>query len=41
VALAREGRVRVPVPAVLATRRRLVPPTTDEGFARVDVVGRV
>ena len=39
--LAREGRARVPVPAVLATRRRLVAPTTAEGFARVDVVGRL
>ena len=36
--LAREGRARVPIHGVLATRKRLVPPTTDEGFARVDVV---
>ncbi len=38
--LAREGRARVPVHGVLATRKRLVPPTLEEGFARVDVVGR-
>lgn len=36
--LAREGRAQVPLVGVLATRRRLVPPTTDEGFAGVDVV---
>ncbi len=36
--LDREGRARVPVVGVLATRTRLVPPTTDEGFTRVDVV---
>ncbi len=36
--LAREGRARVPVPGVLATRKRLVPPATDEGFDRVEVV---
>jgi predicted kinase len=35
---AREGRVRVPLPGVLATRARFVPPTTAEGFDRVDVV---
>lgn len=34
----REGGARVPVVGILATRKRLVPPTTDEGFARVDVV---
>ena len=36
--LAREGRAQVPLVAVLATRRRLVRPTPDEGFVRVDVV---
>jgi predicted kinase len=36
--LARPGRARVPVPGVLATRKRLVPPTTEEGFCAVDVV---
>ncbi len=36
--LAREGRARVPVAGVLRTRARLVPPTTEEGFDRVDVV---
>jgi predicted kinase len=35
---AREGRVRVPLPGVFATRARFVPPTTAEGFDRVDVV---
>jgi predicted kinase len=35
---AREGRARVPIQGLLATRARLVPPTTDEGFDRVDVV---
>jgi predicted kinase len=35
---AREGRARVPLQGLLATRARLVPPTTDEGFDRVDVV---
>jgi predicted kinase len=34
----REGRARVPVVGVLATARRLVPPSTTEGFDRVDVV---
>ena len=34
----REGRARVPVAGVLATARRLVPPSTAEGFDRVDVV---
>jgi predicted kinase len=36
--LAREGRARVPVVGVLATRKRLVPPAVDEEFTRVDVV---
>jgi predicted kinase len=35
---AREGRARVPMVGLLATRARLVPPTADEGFDRVDVV---
>ena len=35
---AREGRARVPLVGVLATRSRLIPPTTGEGFDRVDVV---
>ena len=35
---AREGRARVPVVGVLAARKRLVPPSTDEGFDAVDVV---
>jgi predicted kinase len=35
---AREGRARVPLQGLLGTRTRLVPPTTDEGFDRVDVV---
>ncbi len=35
---ARVGRVRVPLQGVLGTRKRLVPPGTDEGFVRVDVV---
>ncbi len=35
---AREGRARVPVQGLLGTRARLVPPTTEEGFDRVDVV---
>lgn len=35
----RAGRARVPVVGVLATAKRLVPPTTEEGFDRVDVVG--
>jgi predicted kinase len=35
---AREGRARVPMVGLLATRARLVPPSTDEGFDRVDVV---
>jgi predicted kinase len=35
---AREGRARVPLVGVLATRSRFEPPSTDEGFDRVDVV---
>ena len=35
---AREGRARVPLVGVFATRARLVPPSTAEGFDRVDVV---
>jgi predicted kinase len=35
---AREGRARVPLVGVFATLRRLVPPSRDEGFDRVDVV---
>jgi predicted kinase len=35
---ARSGRVRVPLVGVLATVGRLVPPSVDEGFDRVDVV---
>jgi predicted kinase len=34
----REGRARVPLVGVFATRARLVPPGPDEGFDRVDVV---
>jgi predicted kinase len=34
----REGRARVPLQGLLATRGRFVPPTTAEGFDRVDVV---
>ena len=36
--LARQGRAQVPVVGVLATRKRLVPPSPEEGFDRVDVV---
>ncbi len=36
---AREGRARVPLVGVHATRARLVPPSTAEGFDRVDTVG--
>jgi predicted kinase len=32
------GRARVPLRGLLGTRSRLVPPTSDEGFDRVDVV---
>jgi predicted kinase len=35
---ARTGRARVPLPGLLGTRRRFVPPAPDEGFDRVDVV---
>ncbi len=35
---AREDRSRVPLVGVLATAGRLVPPSTAEGFDRVDVV---
>jgi predicted kinase len=35
---ARQGRARVPLVGVFATRARFVPPTTAEGFDRVDVV---
>jgi predicted kinase len=35
---AREGRARVPLVGVHATRARLVPPSTAEGFDRVDAV---
>ena len=35
---ARRGRARLPVRGVLATRRRPVPPSVEEGFDRVDVV---
>ena len=38
--LARTGRERVPWVGVLATADRFAPPTTEEGFGRVDVVGR-
>ncbi len=34
----RTGRARVPLVGVLATAGRLVPPSTDEGFAEVEVV---
>jgi predicted kinase len=34
----REGRARVPLQGVFATRARFVPPTTAEGFDRIDVV---
>jgi predicted kinase len=35
---AREGRARIPLVGMHATRARLVPPCTGEGFDRVDVV---
>jgi predicted kinase len=35
---ARAERERVPLVGVLAARARLVPPSTDEGFDRVEVV---
>jgi predicted kinase len=34
----REGRARVPLVGLLATRTRLVPPSAAEGFDRVEVV---
>ncbi|CCG03904.1 ATP-binding protein [Blastococcus saxobsidens] len=34
----RAGRARVPLAGLYGTRARLVPPSTDEGFTRVDVV---
>ena len=36
---AREEAVRVPEVGLAATRARFVPPASDEGFDRVDVVG--
>jgi predicted kinase len=38
--LRRTGRARVPWVGVLATADRFTPPSTDEGFASVEVVGR-
>ena len=35
---AREGRARVPPAGIFGTAARFVPPTTEEGFDRVDVV---
>jgi predicted kinase len=35
---ARDGRARAPLVGLHATRGRFQPPTTDEGFDRVDVV---
>lgn len=35
---ARRGRALVPVTGILATRRRLVPPSLDEGFDEVETV---
>ena len=35
---ARRGRARVPPVGLLATRRRLVPPSPDEGFDRLETV---
>ena len=35
---ARQGRRRVPLVGILATRARFVPPTEAEGFDRVDVI---
>jgi predicted kinase len=35
---ARSGRAEVPLVGVYATAKRLVPPTVDEGFDRVDVI---
>ena len=39
--LTRGGRAQVPLVGMLATRKRLVPPTAAEGFDRVDVVRAV
>jgi predicted kinase len=36
--VSRSGREVVPLVGVYATSKRLVPPTLDEGFARIDVV---
>ena len=36
----REGRARVPLVGLFGTAARLVPPSVDEGFDRVDVVTR-
>lgn len=36
---ARTGRARVPLVGVHATRARLTPPSAEEGFDRIDVVG--
>ena len=36
--LAREGRARVPMRGLLAAQKRMTPPTTEEGFDRIDVV---
>ena len=36
---AREGRARVPAAGFSGTAARFVPPSCDEGFDRVDVVG--
>lgn len=36
---ARTGRARVPLVGVLATAKRLVAPTVEEGFDRVEVAG--
>jgi predicted kinase len=36
---ARTGRARVPLVGVHATRARLTPPSAEEGFGRIDVVG--
>jgi predicted kinase len=38
---ARDGRARVPVPGLLGTAGRLVPPAVGEGFDAVDVVRTV
>lgn len=38
---ARSGPARVPVASVLSTLRRLVPPSTEEGFDEVDTITSV